>query len=265
MQMSCQSGDTTNLIPGRWEDYTDESPKSSWSKYPRNVVVILPHADDTKMSIMSDSGEKMGPINEVKYHKIGEAIQSIQLISSFERDKTDEDGNVVLTDPDDPFSQSEKEKVTLKRVIEKGQEVSFDVATRAGVGIAGTETLAGEITLFSVYPDKDCSEEWEKWQGQRLAFLSLGQQTLTYIRHKSPSDNIDRYYIIVANKPGEPHTGQVIVVDKSAPNAEEPASEEGDEEVYVPEEEVSSPTNEATEGFGEGFGGPAPAMPSDTG
>ena len=122
----------------------------------------------------------------------------------------------------------------LYRTLEKGQEVEFQVETRKGVGLQRTQTLKGEITLFTAYPKEDCSVAWDARKGQRFSFLSMGQQTITYLRHKSADDNIDRFYIIVANKPNEPHTGQVIVVDKSQPEAEEPASIE---ETIVPQEE----------------------------
>jgi hypothetical protein len=234
MQLSCQDGNTTDLIPGRWEDFVQgESPRQSWKKYPRNAVVIFPHADDTTMKIESDKGEPMGDIQEVKYHKVGDAIAMIQLVSTFERTVLDEEGNAVM-DGDDDFAEAKKETVTLTRTLEKGQEISFQVQTRKGVGLQRTQTLKGEITLFVAYPDKDCSEAWKARQGQRFSFLSMGQQTITYLRHKSPDDDIDRFYIVVANKPNEPHTGQVIVVDKSQMGVEEPASIE---ETIVPQED----------------------------
>ena len=241
LQLSCQEGDTTDLIPGRWEDFTTDSPRQQWNNYPRSAVIILPHADDTHMSILSDDGERMGAIQEVKYAEVGGAIAQIQLISNFERDKTDENGMVVLPlSPDDddydPFAEPLKETVKLVRTIEKGQEVSFDVETRKGVGLQGKQTLKGEVTLFTAYPTADCYLAWEKRKGQRFSFLSLGQQTLTYIRHTSSNDKIDRYYIIVSNKPGEPHTGQVIVVDKSQPDAEDPASTESEDVIEVESE-----------------------------
>ena len=234
MQMVCEAGDTTDLIPGRWVDFTSDSPRNSWSKYPRSAVVIFPYADDTTMRILSDDGEKMGPIQEVQYHKVGDAIAQIRLISEFEREVVDEEGNVVLEDPDDDFSDVKKETVRLMRTIEKGQDVSFEVRTRKGVGIQGRQTLKGEVSLFTAYPNEECDSAWDKRKGQRFSFLSLGQQTLTYLRHQSSDDGIDRYYIIVANKAGEPHTGQVIVVEKSQADVEEPASYEED---IVPEED----------------------------
>jgi hypothetical protein len=234
IQLSCQDGDTTDLIPGRWEDFVQgESARQTWKKYPRNAVALMPHADDTTMKILSDGGETMGDIQEIQYHRIGDAIAQIRLVSTFERNVVDDEGNVVY-DGDDDFAEPKRETVTLYRTLEKGQEVEFQVETRKGVGLQRTQTLKGEITLFTAYPKEDCSVAWDARKGQRFSFLSMGQQTITYLRHKSADDNIDRFYIIVANKPNEPHTGQVIVVDKSQPEAEEPASIE---ETIVPQEE----------------------------
>ena len=235
IQMECASGDTTDLIPGRWVDYNTDSPKSSWSKYPRSVALIMPMADDTTMKIMSDDGEQMGSINEVKYHMVGSVVGLIQLVSEFERPVIDDNGDVVLEDPSDPFSNPKQEKVKLVRTLEKGSSVEFDVATRKGVGTSGTQTLKGDITLFTINKDANNQNVWDARKGQRFSFLSLGRQTITYLRHKSADDNVDRYYIIVANKPNEPNTGQVIVIDKSQPDVEDPESIEMTETVEVTE------------------------------
>jgi len=224
IQMECESGNTTDLIPGRWVDYTADSPKSSWSKYPRSVALIMPLADDTQMKIMSDTNEKMGAINEIKYHKIGNVVGLVQLVSEFERTVLDEKGNAILEDPSDPFSLPKKENVRLVRTLEKGNEVSFDVATRKGVGTSGTQELKGIITLITVDEKSENNSVWDARKGQRFSFLSLGQQTITYLRHKSANDNVDRYYIIVSNKPNEPNTGQVIVIDKSQPDVDDAES-----------------------------------------
>jgi hypothetical protein len=224
IQMECESGNTTDLIPGRWVDYTADSPKSSWSKYPRSVALIMPLADDTQMKIMSDKNEKMGAINEIKYHKIGNVVGLVQLVSEFERTVLDDEGNAIYEDPSDPFSNPKKEMVRLVRTIEKGDEVSFDVATRKGVGTSGTQELKGIITLITVDDKSENDSVWGARKGQRFSFLSLGQQTITYLRHKSANDNVDRYYIIVSNKPNEPNTGQVIVIDKSQPDVDDAES-----------------------------------------